>query len=508
MEAPGWAVAVATLPVLSLAVLVLRRQPLARSAAAATVLAAVLSVTVFRLDVVGLGVGVLRGAWTGTWILAIVLPALLLFGVLERSGMLDRLADVATRIAPTPARQRLLLAWVLPSFLQGAAGFGTPIAMVAPMLVRVGLTPMAALATSLIGYQWAVTFGSMGSSYFMAAGTARLGEGAAASFALRTGIVLAASCVVAGLLVLGGRREDRRDLPVTLLLGAVMGGTLVAVVTVQPALGSVVAGLAGLLVAYVVLPRGGDRPRAGDLLQAAFPYLVLTATVVVAYGIGPVRRGLEEVPRIAPVLPGTTAAFGHVNEAAAVTPAFHPLLHPWIHLVIAATVGVLVYRRQGRWPPGTTRETLRAWGQRAGAVSWSILTLTVLASILTESGMIAVVAVAAATLLGYGFVVASPLLGGFGTVLTGSTTASNALFASLQADVAERLGLAVPALLSGQTAGGNIGNALSPINIAVGAAVVGVIGREGEVIRRNLRPAAILTATVVLAVVVQVLLTP
>ncbi|MBW3658019.1 MAG: L-lactate permease [Actinobacteria bacterium] len=509
MEAPGWAVAVATLPVLSLAVLVLRRQPLTRSAAVATVLAAVLSVTVFRLDVGGLGVGVLRGLWTGGWILAIVLPALLLFGVLERSGMLDRLADVATGIAPTPARQRLLLAWILPSFLQGAAGFGTPIAMVAPMLVRVGLTPIAALATSLIGYQWAVTFGSMGSSYFMAAGTARLDEAAAASFALRTGVVLAASCIVSGLLVLGGRREDRRDLPVTLLIGAVMGGTLVAVVTVQPALGSVVAGLAGLLVAYAVLPRGGgDRPRAGDLLQAAFPYLVLTATVVVAYGIGPVRRGLEEVPRIAPVLPGTTAAFGHVNDAAAVTPAFHPLLHPWIHLLVAATVGVLVYRRQGRWPPGTTGETLRAWGDRAGAVSWSILTLTVLASILTEAGMIAVVAVAAATLLGYGFVVASPLLGAFGTVLTGSTTASNALFASLQADVAERLGLAVPALLSGQTAGGNLGNALSPINIAVGAAVVGVIGQEGEVVRRNLRPAAILAATVVVAVVVQVLLTP
>lgn len=503
MDAPGWAVAVATLPVLLLAVLVLRAQPLARSAAVATLVAAALSVTIFRLDLGGLAVGALRGAWTGAWILAIVLPALLLFGVLERSGMLEGLADVATRIAPTPARQRLLLAWVLPSFLQGAAGFGTPIAMVAPMLVRTGLTPMAALATSLIGYQWAVTFGSMGSSYFMAAGTARLDEAAAASFALRTGVVLAVNCIVAGLLVLGGRREDRRDLPVTLLLGTVMGGTLVAVVTVQPALGSVVAGLAGLLVGYVVLPHG-DRPRGGDLLQAAFPYLVLTGTVVVAYGVAPVRRLLEAVPTVAPVLPGTTAAFGHVNEAAAVTPAFHPLLHPWIHLVIAATVGVLVYRRQGRWPPGTTRGTLRAWAHRAGKVSWSILTLTVLASILTEAGMIAAIAVAAATLLGYGFVVASPLLGTFGTVLTGSTTASNALFASLQADVAERLGLAVPALLSGQTAGGNIGNALSPINIAVGAAVLGVVGREGTVVRRNLRPAAILLATVVLAVVAQI----
>jgi lactate permease len=504
VDVPGWAVVVAAAPVAVLAVLVLRQQPLTRSAATATAVAGLLAVGVFGLGGLELWIGVLRGAWTGAWILGIVLPALLLFELLERSGALEQLADVATRIAPTPARQRLLLAWILPSFLQGAAGFGTPIAMVAPMLVRLGLAPVTALATALIGYQWSVTFGSMGSSYFMAAGTARLGEAAAASFALRTALVLAVSCVVAGVLVLGGGREDRRDLPVTLLLGAVMGGTLVLVVAVQPALGSVAAGLAGLLAAYVVLPRG-DRPRSADLFSAALPYLVLTGMIVLAYGIGPVRRLLEGVPSLAPVLPATEAAFGHRNEAAAVTPVFRPLLHPWIHLLVATTVGGLVYRRQGRWPRGSTRAMVRSWRRRSGTVAGSVLALTVLASVLTEAGMIAAVAVAAATLLGWGFVVASPLLGVLGTTLTGSTTASNALFASLQADVAERLGVAVPALLSGQTAGGNIGNALSPINIAVGAAVVGAGGREGEIIRRNLRPAAVLAATVIAGVVVQVL---
>jgi lactate permease len=504
VDVPVWAVALALSPVALLALLVLRGQPLTRSALVATALAAVLAVAVFGLDVGELVVGAARGAWTGAWILAIVLPALLLFEVLERSGALGQLADAAGRLAPTPGRQRLLLGWILPSFLQGAAGFGTPIAMVAPMLLRLGMTPVAALATSLIGYQWAVTFGSMGSSYFMAAGTARLGDAAAGSFALRTGVVLAVNCVVAGLLVLGARREDRRDVPVTLFLGAVMGGTLVAVVVVQPALGSVVAGLAGLLVASVVLPRGG-RPGGRALVHAALPYLVLTGLVVVAFGVAPVRALLERVPEVAPVLPGSQAAFGHVNPEAAVTPGFRPLLHPWLYLLVAAGVGVLAYRRQGWWPAGTTAATLRSWEARSTTVAASIVTLTVLASVMTEAGMIAAVAVAAAAVLGLGFVLVSPLLGTFGTVLTGSTTASNALFSALQADVAERLGVAVPALLSGQTAGGNIGNALSPVNIAVGAAVVGASGREGAVIRRNLEGAAILAVTVIVAVVLQVL---
>jgi acyl-CoA carboxylase subunit beta len=126
-------------------------------------------------------------------------------------------------LAPTEGRRLLLLAWILPSFLQGAAGFGAPIAMSAPMLVRRGMAPVAAVAACLIGYQWSVTFGSMGSSYFMAEATARLSSADAGSFALRAGvIVLAVSAVLSGLLVLTRGRRSPGDLWRTLALGLVM----------------------------------------------------------------------------------------------------------------------------------------------------------------------------------------------------------------------------------------------------------------------------------------------
>lgn len=515
MEAPWWAVVAAVVPVAALAVLVLRSQPLVRSAWVAVGVAAALAATVFDLGLGALTVGAVRGAWTGAWILAIVLPALLLFEVLERSGALGHLAEAGRTIAPTRGRQRLLIGWVLPSFLQGAAGFGTPVAMSAPMLVKLGMGPIAALSTTLIGYQWAVTFGSMGSSYFMASATARLGEAAAASFALRAGIILGVSAILSGVIVLkwrGGDRDpaadgdgQRGDLPLALLIGLVMAVTLVGVVLAQPALGSTSAGLAGLLVAWLVLPQG-RRPRGKELFLAALPYLVLTALVTVAFGVPAVRHVLDRVPAVAPVLGGSEAAFGHTNPEAALSPVFRPLLHPWLYLIIATVVAVVAYRRHGWWPGGTTRATLAGWSRRSLGVTSSIVALTVLAALMTEAGMIAAIAEALAAGLGMAFVGISPLLGTFGTVLTGSTTASNALFSALQAGVAGELGVAQEILLAGQTAGGNVGNALSPVNIAVGAAAVGVAGREGEVIRRNLPAAALLVAVVVVGVVVQVLL--
>ena len=491
-----------------LVVLVLRSRPLTPSAWVATAVAGVLAVVPMQLSAAELAVGVARGVWTGAWILAIVLPALLLFGVLETSGALDHLADAAEQLAPTPGRRVALLAWVLPSFLQGAAGFGTPIAMTAPMLVRGGMAPAAAVATCLVGYQWAVTFGSMGSSYFMAAATARLGEDAASSFAVRAGLLLGVTAIVSGLLVLR-RVEDRRsgDLWRVLLLGGVMAATLVAVVRIEPALGSTAAGLAGLVTAWLVLP-GRDSPRPGgaDVLVAALPYVVLSLAVTIAFGVPAVRAVLARVPEVAPVLPGSDAAYGFSTPDAPVSPAFRPLLHPLPYLLLAVVVAVAGARRRGWWSAGSGASVLRGWRSRAGRVSGSIIGLTTLASVMVEAGMIAAIAVALAAGLGLAFVGVSPLLGTFGTTLTGSTTASNALFSSLQARVASELALPASVLLSGQTSGGNVGNAISPVNVAVGASAVGESGREGDIVRTNLLDAAVLLAVVAGGVVLQVVL--
>lgn len=504
---PWWAVPLAALPIVLLAVQVLRSRPVVRSAWAATGAAALVGVVAFGLTPAGLGVGVLRGVWSGVWILLIVLPALLLFEVVERSGALDVLADAATRVAPTPGRRLLLLAFVLPAFLQGAAGFGAPIAMSAPLLVRAGMSPVAAVAACVAGYQWSVTFGSMATSYFIVEAATRLPPAVMDDFALRAALLLAAAALVCGFVVLTRGERSPGDRWRALVLGVVMGAVLVAVVRVQPALGSTTAGLAGLAVAWTILPdRGGPRPGGRDLAAATAPYLALTLLAGTGFGVPAVRALLERLPALAPRLPGSTAAFGFGTAAGPLAPAFRPLLHPAPYVLAALAVAAVVYRRRGWWRPGLVGEAVAGWWPRALTVAATMVGLTTLAAVATEAGMIAALAGGAVAALGRGFVLFASALGSFGSLITGSTAAGNALFAGLHAEVAVALGIAPSILLAALTAGGNVVNAITPAVALVGLAAVGASGREGEVIRRNVGVVALLTATTTALVVLQVLL--
>lgn len=107
-----------------------------------------------------------EGAWLGVWILCVVWPALLLYRLADAAG-LERIGGVFTTLLPQRRETLLLVAWILPAFVQGVAGFGTPIAVVAPLLVAMGWSGTRAVASALIGYQWSVTFGSMGSSFYI-----------------------------------------------------------------------------------------------------------------------------------------------------------------------------------------------------------------------------------------------------------------------------------------------------------------------------------------------------
>jgi lactate permease len=142
----------------------------------------------------------------------VVWPALLLYRLAERAGM-ERIGQVLRTLLPARTDRLLALAWVVPSLIQGVAGFGTPIAVVTPLLVSLGYPMRRALLFSLVGYHWSVTFGSMGSSFYMASLTAGLTGADQELFALRAAILLGVNCLAAGALVLlldGGRTRAAR----------------------------------------------------------------------------------------------------------------------------------------------------------------------------------------------------------------------------------------------------------------------------------------------------------
>ena len=509
-----WILAAA--PVLVLFVVVISGKLPTHAAAGLVLLTAVgIGAMAFRADVGVLAVAVGKGAWLGTWILGVVWPALLLYGVASAVG-LERIGRVFADLLPERREMLLLLSWVFPSFLQGVAGFGTPIAVCAPLLLAAGWSPIRAVAYPLIGYHWSVTFGSMGSSFYMAALTAHLDQAQQQHFALLASSALALHCVVAGALVLwldGGRDGLRDGWRMLVVVGVAMAATLVAVAVTVPAVASLSAGTAGFLAVLAMAAFGRRRgripviagasvdapPRAGaefsitSSLQALAPYIFLLVTALPVFLVPASRAWVQEHLVLAPTFGATTTGYGWVNPpVAGYTPI--PLIgHPGFYVALASLLGYLTYRAAGLWPKGRVG-VLRTWARSLPKSSVSIVLLAILATVMADTGMVAVLARGVADVTGEAFPALSPVIGGIGSFMTGSTTTSNALFAGLQKDVATLLDADPATLLAAQTVGGNVGNALAPVVALVGLTTVGAPHDLSAVLRRCLPSAAVLFA--------------
>lgn len=489
--------------------------------------ALVVGMLVFDADLQTVAVGLGKGAWVGVWILYVIGPALLMHHLTARMGMKE-LGRALSSLLPTRTATVLLLAWVLPSFIQGVSGFGTPIAVAAPLLVAIGVRPVRAVALSLIGYHWAVGFGSMGSSFYMGALTAGLDANGIAAFATSGAIVLGVNCILAGVLVAlmhdgwRGLREGAWMLAVT---GPTMAMAQLIVAQLEPGIASLCAGAAGigavLLVRVLPHPKtatlvapglpdtvrsggqekvqetvGADqtRARAGN---AAVPYVLLAVIALTVFLPPALRSWAKENLLIGPSFPATGGGAQVRNEAVSTYSPIAVLGHPGTFLLLACLASVLVWWARGRWRAGTWRPV---WGgalRQTWKTAPSVILLTSLAGVLVDTGMVRTMAQGIADVAGSSYPLVAPLIGAMGSFVTGSTTSSNALFSALQAEVAQLLDQRPTDLLAGQLAGGNIGNSLAPVVILLGLSAVGVGKEVGRVLRLTLPPAAVLLVSAV-----------
>ena len=197
--------------------------------------------------------------------------------------------------------------------------------------------------------------------------------------------------------------------------------------------------------------------------------------------------------------PATTTGLGWSTAA---DERFTPLAlmgHPGTFLLVSCLLGYVTYRRTGLWRQGAGTTLVRQWASSLPASSTSIVLLAMVATVLVQSGMVATLAVGTAQVAGSAFLVLSALVGALGSLVTGSTTSSNALFAALQRDVAELIGAPPTVLLAAQTAGGNVGNALAPVVILIGATAVDAVKETPRILRATLGPAAVLLTVVALS---------
>ncbi|MDI3390220.1 L-lactate permease [Streptomyces sp. B-S-A8] len=441
--------------------------------------------------------GVLFGLFPIMWI---VVNALWVYRMTVRTQHFDILRRSFGRLSDDPRIQALVIAFCFGALLEALAGFGAPVAISAVMLVALGFQPVRAAVVALVANTAPVAFGAMGTPVVTLAQVTGLPLDSVASVVGRQTPLLA--LVVP--LVLVGLVDGKRGLRETWLPALVCGtafaaAQFVASNYVSAQLADIGAALAGA-AALVALP-SARRPAAEpvrtavltgvrsedldtedprpEVLRAYAPY----ALIVVVFS-------LAQIPAVKSFLDGATQVFDwpFLNVAG---PDGEPVGANAFTLPLVSTGGTLVLL-SGLLTAGVigvhARVAVREWGATVHELRFAILTVTsvlALAYVMNLSGQAAVIGhfVAAA---GAGLAFLSPVLGWFGVAVSGSDTSANALFGALQVTAARQSGLSPELLAAANSSGGVLGKMISPQNLTIACAAVGLAGKEGDLLRKVL----------------------
>lgn len=422
-------------------------------------------------------------------VLLIIWAAFLLFRVSDEAGAIAAIGRVLPHLTANRNMQALIIGWVFSSFLQGVSGFGVPVAVIAPILIGLGFSPLAAVLVPSVGHGWTVTFGSLGSSFqalMVASGLP------ATLLAPPSALFLGCAGILSGLMAAhaaGGWQAVRSLALPILILGLTMSTVqYLAATSGFWNIGAFSGGMAGLLVGVPLARRFADHKQpleSFDLRSlgvALSAYAVLILVILAVQFIEPLKVWLSQIT-IRLEFPETRTALGFVNPAGSGRVIFL-LRHTGFLLGYASLISYLIYRRAGLYTPGAARRIITGTAGRVTSSSLSIASMVSMAVIMEQSGMTATLASGLAQGVGAFFPIAAPWIGALGAFITGSNTNSNVVFAALQLHTAQLLGFSAPLILAGQTAGAAIASIIAPAKVVVGASTAGLSGREGEVMRK------------------------
>jgi lactate permease len=508
----------AALPVFVLLVLLgIVRRPAWIAALAGLGTAALVAAFVYGMPAGALAGAITYGAAFGLFPIGwIVFWAILLYRITLETGNFDVLKDSVGSLTSDRRLQALLIAFAFGAFIEGAAGFGTPVAVAAAMLTGLGFSPFYAAGICLLANTAPVAFGSIGIPVITLAGITGLPVQDLSAWVGR--ICAPVSFIVPAylILVMGGARALAGVLPAVVLCGASFSLTQFVVSNfLGPQLTDILSSLAsiGALVLLFAFwqPKdefvlAGHRHAATEIrrhptsrvLRAWAPYALLVVLVLLWGQL----QGPLNAPTRTFLWPGLHGAVERIPPVVA-APAPYPASFTLNFLAASGTACMLAALGSALLLRMRLRDFLAVLVRTTRQLALSMLTIAsvlALAFLMNYSGATATLGLAFAA-TGALFPFFSAMLGWLGVFLTGSDTSANALFGNLQVVTASRLGLDPVLMAASNSSGGVMGKMISLQSIAVAAAATGMPPEEeSKLFRFTLRHSVILATLIGLIV--------
>jgi lactate permease len=517
----------AFLPILVVGLfLVVLRWPASRAMPLSYLTVVMLAVFVWKVDGTQITAASIHGLFVAARLLFIIFGAILLLNTLRESGALRIIRQGFTDISPDRRIQVIIIAWLFGSFIEGSAGFGTPAAVAVPLLVGLGFPPMCAVVAGMIIQSTPVSFGALGTPILVGVGDG-LGDLAAGGMLSEIAFKVALLHAMAGTLIplavvvmmtkfFGPNRSIADGLKVwKFALVASFSMTIPYVLVARflgPEFPSLIGGLVGLVIMVGVAKAGwlvpkdeiwdfepqdewdpewtgtltlDDTPASGkpmSLMMAWSPYvlvaLLLVATRLPALGVEALLKHERVTIGFADLL-GTGIKSTH-----------QPLYLPGTIFVVVSLVTFVLHRmKSAAYAAAWTRS-----GKTMLQASIALLFAVPMVQVFIKSAgggaeyaeMPIVLAEGVASLTGSAWPLFAPFIGGFGAFVAGSNTLSNMMFSLFQYGVGERIGVDPTWIVALQAVGGAAGNTICVHNVVAASAVVGLMGKEGAVIRKTL----------------------
>lgn len=508
----GYSTVVAAVPLLILFFMLgVKRKPSWMAGLSALGAALVLAVGVFGMPLPQAGASMVYGAAFGLFPIGwIVIASLILYRVTVETGKFEIIKDSIGSLSDDRRLQAVLIGFAFGAFIEGAAGFGTPVAVAAAMLTGLGFSPFYAAFICLVANTAPVAFGSLGIPVVTLAGITGLPMDALSSMTGRLCALIALIIPAYMVVIMSGVRGAMEVLPPILACAVTFAGVLFGVTNyIGPEVAVILASIAAMLAMVIVMKvwkpatvfrLEGDteatskahKHTTGEVLTAWSPYILLVVFVL-AWRFPPIQAflgsfsvsfpvpGLHEmITRVPPLTPEPSpyaAVYNFQWLSAAGTSCF-----------LSAFAASLVLGLSPAKFAGVCGSVLKQ-------LSMPLLTIAsvlALAFLMNYAGMTSTLGLAFAA-TGPLFPAFSAMLGWTGVFLTGSDTASNALFGNLQVVTANALGLSPILTASTNAATGVMGKMISLQSIAVAVAATGMASsEEGRLFRVTLKHSIIL----------------